>query len=200
MFLITPSALLMECPRCQSDLSNNKESDDKVICVCGYSEPKSSARVLTFIESALDNYLRTIKIDTFRSDDKLIDSTTGVSAAGCLPIFVSRAAELFSKGAPNEESAIFQIKNIPDREGYLEERCVTTAHNIDVPFTLLMLVEVVHEAIDLKPTFKQKHYPNELPVKHLIEGHSYGQTGSVMDVSLRRSMHPSSLTGPKPRG
>lgn len=189
MFLITPSALLMDCPKCGSPLADQEDTESDQTCICGYNEPASSARVMTFLESALDNYLQRININTFRSDDKTIDATTGVLAAGCLPIFASRASELFRFRDDRRSQAIFPITSVPDPNAYLKERCVTTAHRVDVPFTLLMLVEVVHEALDLRPTFRQRHYANELPVKHLLESHKYGQLGSAMDISIKRTLN-----------
>lgn len=189
MFLITPSALLTECPRCQSDLSSQKNEEHQVECVCGYTEPGSSARVLTFIESALDNYLRTINIDTFRYEDKTYDSMTGVNAAGCLPVFVARAAELFDEGA-GKSKLKFDLSTVADTAGFMGARCVTKNENIDVTFTLLSLIEVIHEALDLRPIFEHKHGSNELPIKHLVDSLTYGEPNSAMDVSVKRSMTP----------
>ncbi len=198
MFLITPSALLMDCPRCGTPLGDTKSPSANRECICGYSEPATSARIMTFVESALDEYLRHLKINTFRADDKKIDSTTGVSATGCLSIFASRASEIFNSRTGLRNQGIFSISSVPDENAYLKERCVTTSHQVNIPLTLLLLVEVVHEAIELRPTFKQRHFNNELPVKHLLENHNYGQHGSVMDVSFNRTLNPKMTFDNKP--
>lgn len=196
MFLITPSALLLRCPRCDVELPEAPESEkyditNERVCACGYAEPSTSARALTFIESALDEYLRNIKIDTFRSGDKTIESSLGVSATGCLPIFVSRAEELLGAEHSAELKNLFPLLNVPDNEAFLKERSVATTNSINVALAMLMLVEVVHEAIDLRPSFSQQHYKNELPIQHLLESYSYGQFGSALDISVKRTLSAS---------
>lgn len=191
MFLITPSALLLRCPRCDSELpeaSSSANSIEDRTCVCGYSEPASSARALTFIEAALDEYLRNIKIDSFRSNEKTIPSSIGVSATGCLPMFVSRAEDLMSSENNAGLAGLFPLVNIPDRDALLRERCVATSNKVNIALAMLMLVEVVHEAIDLRPSFAQQHYKNELPIQHLLETYSYGQSGSALDISVKRTL------------
>ncbi len=196
MFLITPSALLLRCPRCDTELPEASENNNTNLagdrtCVCGYAEPSTSARALTFIESALDEYLRNIKIDTFRSRDRTLESSLGVSATGCLPMFVSRAEDLLAAENTAELKNLFPLVNVPDNEAFLKKRCVTTSNQINVALAMLMLVEVVHEAIDLRPSFSQQHYKNELPIQHLLERYSYGQSGSTLDVSVKRTLNAS---------
>lgn len=192
MFLIAASALLLTCPRCGSmidEVSKKDLGETDRVCSCGYSEPASSPRALTFIESALDEHLRTIKIDKFRCQDRTFETTLGVSATGCLPLFTARASELISVGNKGPLNSIFPIVNIADNEAFLKTRCVATSDQIDISLSLLMLIEVVRETIDLSPSLSRGHYRNELSIDNLYETYSQSHTGNPLEVSVKRTLN-----------